>query len=120
MEGEADHHQVVVTEYFGELLEEVAKGAPVSHDRLVKVLAAVNDAAHRQDLRTDDRTRVLHDGPTETVVAAPPPVWETITADTRARERQTAGECHRRMAVALGADSGGQEVPIVLPDPADG
>lgn len=116
MEGEAGRHRSVISQYFGELLDDVARDGPVSRDRLVEVLAGGHVTAHRLGLRTDGGTRVLQEGSTETVLAVPERTWETLTADAGDRERAAARECHVRMAAALSVDSPGSAVPIVLPD----
>lgn len=112
-----DDARVLVDQYFGRLLESVARDSPVSQARLSHALAGVHLAAvRRRSLLRDRAERVpAAAGDSETVYELPEGLWAVLTnaQDASSLEARAAREVHRQMATALGADLDETAVALV-------
>lgn len=99
----ADGAEAAVERFFGDLLVDVALDAPVSLERLVRVLGAVQEAAsaRRAALRADSAAGVDAPGGA-TVVPVPVDRWSELAgaADLTPTDEVAAREVHRRFALA--------------------
>lgn len=118
--GTADGARSDVEAFFGDLLTDVAIDAPVSRDRLVRALAAVQLlASARRGAVREDSIAGVHTLGGATIVPVPVTTWTELAraAGLTATDELAAREAHRRLAIAACTLRlpGGADPLVVLP-----